>query len=307
MDLHDLARRWAPTLPQALDAEVQPARDAFTDRAVQPHEVPAATGDRTDPGHALESVKAFVVEVNGRTLISAPAATITAGLRDPSLDDITAAHMMWMHGAFVGAEVPNRNGALWSSGDLAMATASVLNGPLNWLHEGRHIIGSLAKADFVEGSAPGDTGQAQQAATSQPHITATAGIWKWLYPDEAYVVNQASDAGHLWYSMECISKEVACAGPNGCGNTTTYANYLAGAACEHVQQRASVRQFKDPVFLGGAVIVPPTRPGWDAANASVMQQAAPLAEAAFDQAGQPDIPANDWEKLMAQIVGYAQS
>lgn len=244
--------------------------------------------------------RAFVADINGRTLITGPA---TAAMKDLSVDDIADKHLLWMHGKFVGADVPNRNGALWSAGDLSMARASVVNGPLNWLHEARHVIGTLARADYVE---PAQTADATPA-TVQPHITADAAIWRWIWPDEAYVVQQASDQGALWYSMECISKEVACAGPNGCGNSTTYAQYMAGMACAHIAQRASVRQFVNPVFLGGAVIVPPTRPGWAEADARVMATASNLAEAAFEQAGEPDIPTSEWEQLMGQLVRYANT
>jgi 2'-5' RNA ligase len=260
---------------------------------------PATATTMTTP--APEQGRAFTTEINGRQLIAGPATAIqrAAGLREPTVEDIADEHMMWMSGRFVGAEVPNRNGAMWSAGDLELGRASVVNGPLNWLHEAKHVIGAISEADYVG---------VQQAAASQmqPHITATAGIWKWLWPDEAYVVQQASDQQHLWYSMECISKEVQCAGPEGCGNVTSYSQYMAGAACEHVTQRASVRQFKNPVFLGGAVIVPPVKPGWAEADASVMNTASRLAEAAFEQAGEPDVSATLWEQMMAQLVIYTQ-
>lgn len=294
----ELMARYAPNLVRVASSEYLAdlkLRAAEFGRRRVP--VPTVTAEQTD----TEVVKAFVSDINGRTLISAPA---TASLREPTVDEIADSHMMWIQGRFVGADAPNRNGAMWSSGDLAMSAGSVVNGPLNWLHEARHIIGSMSNAEFVT-TVPESASQAT-AETLQPHIAATAGIWKWIYPDEAFVVNQASDLGQLWYSMECISKEVSCAGDNGCGNTTTYAEYLAGSACEHVTQRASTRQFVHPVFLGGAVIVPPTRPGWAEADASVMKEASSLAEAAFEQAGQPDVTASNWEQMMAQLVRFAQ-
>jgi 2'-5' RNA ligase len=258
------------------------------------------------PAATEETAKAFVTEVNGRTLITGPATTIAA-MKDPTVEDITEAHMLWMHGRFVGADAPNRNGALWSAGDLEMARGTVVNGPLNWLHDARHVIGTLAQADFVDAATAtinASTGGPQRPV--EAHITATAAIWKWIYPDEAYVVQQASEQQMLWYSMECISKEVSCVGESGCGNTTTYSAYMAGAACEHVMQRASVRRFVNPVFLGGAVIVPPTRPGWAEADARVMSTANSLAEAAFEQAGRPDVSASAWEQLMGQLVRFTE-
>lgn len=290
----ELMARYAPNLVRAANAKF------LADMKIRAEEFGRLRAqEQAEP----EAAKAFVTDINGRTLISGPATALTASLRDPSIEEIADSHMLWMQGRFVGADTPNRNGAMWSSGDLAMSAGSVVNGPLNWLHESRHIIGSLSKAEFVDPPREEIAGEAPPSIL-QPHIAATAGIWKWIYPDEAFVVNQASDLGQLWYSMECISKEVSCAGDNGCGNTTTYAQYLAGAACEHVVQRASVRQFVNPVFLGGAVIVPPTRPGWAEADASVMAQASSLAEAAFEQAGQPDVTASNWEQMMAQLVRF---
>lgn len=253
------------------------------------------------PAQPAPESTAFVTDLGGKTLITAPARTFAA-MKEPTLDDITAEHMLWMHGRFVGAEAPNRNGAFWSAGDLQMAQGTVTHGPLNWLHDARHVIGTLAKADYVD---PG-AGSQKAAQSPLPHITATAAIWRWIYPDEAYVVQQASDQEMLWYSMECISREVSCVGERGCGDTWTYAQYMAGAACDHIRQRASVRRFKDPIFLGGAVIVPPTRPGWADADARVMSTASSLAEAAYEQAGQPDVSTSRWEELMAQVVKFAE-
>lgn len=270
--------------------------------------------DTRDPGLVADSLdaatKAFSVEINGRQFVAAPATALSATLesaamREPTIDEIAEQPLLWMSGRFVGANEPNRNGAYWSSGDLQIASDSVAHGPLNWLHEGRHIIGTISKAQYRPAFETADRRQIQ------PHIEASAGIWRWIYPDEAFVVQQASELGQLWYSMECISKEITCTGPNGCGNSVSYSDYTAGAACDHVVQRASIRQFNSPVFLGGAVIVPPTRPGWADADASVMQAASGIAEAAFDQsfAGQPnpDMRASDWESLMAQLVAYASN
>lgn len=277
-----------------------------TDRPIEPETAPAESEPVIEEPEveSSEQGKAFVADVNGRTLITAPASTVKAAMKDPTVEDIAAEHMLWMHGRFVGAEVPNRNGALWSAGDLQMAQGTVTNGPLNWLHDARHVIGTLAKADFVDPRKERANWELV-TPTVEPHITATAAVWKWIYPDEAYVIQQASEQEMLWYSMECISGQVACAGENGCGYTVSYTDYMAGAACEHVQQRASIRRFVNPVFLGGAVIVPPTRPGWAEADARVLSTAAPLAEAAFEQAGQPAVATSDWEQIMAQVVAFA--
>jgi len=332
------------------------------------------TQESREQVHVPDS-KAFVTDVAGRTMLTAPAATWEKALTPNK-------HFLWMQGRFVGAETPNRNNAFWSSGDLELGQASVLNGPLNWLHEARHVIGTIADARYIPGNTehladtqaaaaefaaaapvstedrkkmaksgvampdgsfpipdvehlksairlartpaqrrhvmkraaaldsssliPSDWKNEKSAATADPHIVAASAIWRWIYPDEAWVVQQASEADKLWYSMECISEQVACVGEGSCGTEVAYANYMQGEGCQHMQERSTTRHFKNPTFLGGAVIVPPVRPGWADADASVMSEAAALAEHAYDQAGQPDMSASDWEKLMAQVVLYAQ-
>lgn len=238
--------------------------------------------------------KAFVTEVDGKTIITAQAATLTSWEKALNPNP----HMMWVQGKFVGGEKANRNGAYWSLGDLEMGEPTVKYGPLNWLHEAHHIIGMIADSRLQTAGA-GEKGD-------EPYIEAAAGIWQWVWPDEAYVVEQASDAGKLWYSMECISNKVECIGDNGCGETAGYFDYMKGAGCIHMQQRSSDRRFVDPIFLGGAVIVPPVRPGWGEADAMVIQQAKLDAERAFEQAGQPDVSASDWEQMMAMVIGWAK-
>jgi hypothetical protein len=244
-----------------------------------------------------EPVKAFVTELNGKTLVTGPASTFTP-LWEKALSPNE--QMLWLQGRFVGAEKANRNGAFWSTADLELGEATVRYGPLNWLHEAKHVIGTIADTRLVAHE------QASDQPLAEPYIQAASVIWRWVYPDEASVVEMASDSGKLWYSMECISKNVECVGDGGCGRTVAYMDYITGEkACDHMKARSTTRRFADPTFLGGAVIMPPARPGWAEADASVMRTAANLAEKAFDQAGQPDISASDWEQLMAEVVRFA--
>lgn len=263
---------------------------------------PAATVTEPAPGAvaapalaAQETVKAFVTEVDGHTLITARADVLVPAEK-------ANAHFLRISGRFVGADTPNRNKAYWSSADLELGQHTVANGPLNWLHEARHVIGTIDKASFHPAAE-----SAADAGPVQPHIQAGAVIWKWIYPDEAYVVQAASEAGKLWYSMECISDTVQCIGDGGCGAEAAYLDYCKGinGTCEHMIQRSGVRRFNNPTFLGGAIIVPPARPGW--ADADVQVQAAAIAEQAYDQAGRPDMPATEWEQLMAQVLLSATS
>lgn len=254
--------------------------------------------DRVDPV-PLETIKAFLTEVDGKTIVTAPASTRDLGMWEKALTPNE--HMLWIQGRFVGADEPNRNGAFWSSADLEHGASTVPFGPLNWLHDGRKIIGCIADQRMVYPD--------EQAAASglRPHIAAVSAMYRWVYPEEAAVIEMAAERGSLWYSMECVSKEIACVGDLGCGRQVAYMDYVKGNGCAHMTNRTGVRQLIDPTFLGGAVIVPPARPGWADADATTMRQAAMYAEQAAEQMGTSDLPGFEIERLLAEVLRFAHA
>lgn len=260
------------------------------------HDNEAATGtnDNGDNGGAGAGEKAFVTEAYGKTLITAPAAK-GMGPWEKALTPNN--NYLWLQGRFVGGEKANRNGALWSSSDLELGHPTVQYGPLNWLHESRHIIGTIADTQLVPTEA---------ASNGEPYIAALSNVWKWIYPEEAWVIENASDSGKLWYSMECISKDVQCTGENGCGTQVSYGDYIKnkGGTCGHMRERSATRRFINPTFLGGAVIVPPVRPGWADADLRIVREQSALIEKSYEEANS-NLSAAEWERLMAEVLGFA--
>lgn len=249
---------------------------------------PVETGTPT----GVETEKAFVVHAkSGRTVITGP-------LREVAMAN---QGFTYLRGRFVEADTPNSNGALWTSDDLELGQHTVAGGPLNWLHDDRQIIGSLLDGNMVEG---------REAAAYQPaignHIETTAAVWRFLFPKQADAIEKAAKDHGLYFSMECISREVACVdtpGRPGCGEQFGYEDYDAGKVCEHLRERSSIRRFVDPIFLGGAVIVPPVKPGWANAEAEVVRQAAALSERA-DLAGD-DLTTKQATELAAAVLQWA--
>jgi hypothetical protein len=211
----------------------------------------------------------LIVEGADRITITSPAEQLTAETAGSMAQQL----FLKLRGRFVEAEKANGNGAYWSAADLEFGLPTVTHGPLNWLHEERKVVGVLSDARFV--------GREQAAGSGVgPHISADATMWRWLYPQETRVVERAADERKLWYSMECVSPEVACVGEHGCGTTMPYLDALRreGAACEHVRSRTATRRFVDPIFQGGAIIVPPVTPGWASADLTVVREAAAALE-----------------------------
>lgn len=217
------------------------------------------TVTRTDEPPAEERERAFVTHAkSGRTVITTPVREIAAANKD----------FTYLRGRFVEADNVNSNGQYWSTEDLQLGGATIAGGPLNWLHEDTKIIGSLLQGELVNSD--------RETAGIGNHIVADAAVWRFLFPEQTKTIEAAAKDGQLYYSMECISREVACLeteGRPGCGESFSYVDYDAGKCCQHLRERSSVRRFVDPVFLGGAVIVPPVLPGWAKADATIRQQA----------------------------------
>jgi hypothetical protein len=257
---------------------------------------------------------AFVTQLGDKTILTAPASVFSQP-GDDMPRELAAAwekasaqnpHFLWIEGRYVEADRPNRNKAAWSTQDLEMGEPTVPHGPLNWLHEERHIIGTIAAAKLVlVGDGDRQAAAAMGVEPPNTHIRTLAPVWRYLYPTEARQIAHASDERKLWQSMECVSREVACLQP-GCSHTQAYGEYMLQpqTRCAHVKQGGN-RQFKDPSFLGGAVILGGLRPGWSGANASVMRQAAMHIEG--QEASLTGLSEEEAVTMVAQIVQYANA
>lgn len=239
-------------------------RNALRQRYGTPVTIPVVL-EATEHVEPTQPERAFVIQAeSGRTVITAPLREVA------SKND----GFLYLHGRFVEADTPNRNGAMWTTEDLQMAEGTVAGGPLNWLHQETKIVGTLLDGHLV-------AGRENAADGIGNHIQSTAAVWRFLFPSEADTIERAAADNGAYYSMECISKQVACVdspGRPGCGEVFSYGDFDAKRACAHLNERSSVRRFIDPLFLGGAIIVPPVQPGWAKAEVDVLRQAAALSE-----------------------------
>jgi len=217
----------------------------------------------------------------------------------------------WVSGNFVESDRPNRNKQFWTAGDLEIAEYSIRGAPLNMVHKVRQPVGFFqdTKTTPVVHDVEDDS-----AASSPLKIQALAGMWTHIFPFEAALVDAADERNLLYYSMECRGTHITCAGDEGCGQTFEYLK--PGTHCEHLKDRASIRHIVNPTFRGGALIVPPVRPGWGGATATVfkeavVQEAAKFAEQTEDvysaaQAAGAEVTASAWEHMMASIISLAE-
>ena len=220
----------------------------------------------------------------------------------------------WIAGDFVESDRPNQNRQFWTAGDLEIAEYTILHAPLNMVHKYRTPVGFFADTRIVKTARPKKA--AAETSAAQPlKIQALSGMWTHIFPVEAAIVEAANEEGLLFYSMECKGTHITCGsdeslGIVGCGETFEYGK--VATHCEHLMERTSVRHIVNPVFRGGALIVPPVRPGWKSAHASILSDAVMVEAAAFAEQneaqyktivdGGTDLTASAWEVLMAQVI-----
>jgi hypothetical protein len=219
----------------------------------------------------------------------------------------------WIAGDYAEADRPNSNTQYWTAGDLEMAEYTIRYAPLNMAHKVRQPIGFYAATQKVALTR-------DEASQESLKISALSGLWNHIFPFEAAQAEAADDAGLLFYSMECRGTHLICGtdearGLQGCGEKFDYMK--VDTHCQHLLDRSSVRHIVNPTFRGGALIVPPMKPGWKNAHARVLDDAVRAEAASFAEANEAayeqrlsegaDLSPAAWEQLMTMAVATAKS
>lgn len=215
----------------------------------------------------------------------------------------------WILGKYAEADRANSNQQFWSLKDLRFGQPTIQHAPMNFVHQPRRIVGTFVGTEMMYPTEAAAADGSQQ----NPYIEALGVFYRYYFPEEFEIIERAHREGTLWLSMECQSRSLTCVGPNSCGKEFDYKGPQDESYCNHINHRETARQFNDPVFLAGALIVPPVKPGWK--NASVqdisglMSENALECEMAYEQvkSEMPDQSPQVWEALMGQIVGLANA
>lgn len=234
----------------------------------------------------------------------------TARLYDPTAHDQAWAErsvlfnpaLKYVLGNYVEADRANFNNQYWSLADLQTAHQSIKNGPLNIGHRRHSIVGHYMDTELLY---PTDAAAGDE---SHPYVEALACFYEYYFPDEYKLVERAYASGQLFFSMECIAKSVTCSGDSGCGIEYEYAGAKSETYCAHINDGASVKQLNQPHFLGGALIIPPDKPGWGGAGvnelSALVQDSLEDAERVYEfaKAETPHLEVSQWEQMMAMIL-----
>lgn len=207
--------------------------------------------------------------------------------------------LKWVLGKYVEADNANSNGQYWTLDDLRISSPTINHSPMNIDHHQNEIVGTWVASELLY---PTD----DKSNIINPYVEVLGVFWKAYFPEMLDQVQAAFDSGMLHISMECVGQSVTCTGTDAaCGQTFDYAGSFSDTYCSHIQNRESYRQINQPHFLGGALIVPPNKPGWkdasvnEIANLTTDEEADSLIEQIAENA--PDASASEWEAMMWQI------
>lgn len=212
----------------------------------------------------------------------------------------------WLLAKYVEADRPNQNNQFWTLADLRDSNPTIAHGPLNIWHERNAIIGTLVASELVYPTEQADDGPAHA------YVETLGAIWRYYFPQAYQKVREAYDMGQLFISMECVSDTLTCEGDEGCGETFKYDGVQSATYCEHLQSGTGIRRMNKPHFLGGGLIFPPKRPGWNGAEvkdlAEYIKQHQSEAEGIHEAVAEaaPDLDPEQWEATMLQLMDQAR-
>lgn len=209
----------------------------------------------------------------------------------------------------------NNNRQLFALEGLQSGKPSLQHAPVNMNHSARRVVGAFVASELIYPTKPAAEEEQNEAAMAvpdeklNPFMESLAVVWKHYFPDEYRAVAMAQAEGALYYSMEAIPEKIACAGDGGCGGEFAYEGPKSTNYCAHLNEHASDKLLINPHFIGGALIVPPVRPGWSNANIKAIDVKAGLEESVYSQVAEDfsHLGPAEWENLMREIVAFASA
>lgn len=214
----------------------------------------------------------------------------------------------WVIGKYVEADRPNRNNMRWREEDFSTAKMTVDYAPMNMLHRPHHIVGSFVGSEVMY---PNVAASAQEGS-EPPYIEAAGALWRYYFPNELAIVEQSYAEGSLFFSMECLAETITWATPEGSSQEFPYAG-PRDASYAGWDDKANICTLNNPLFVGGALIVPPASPAWQGAEIRSLSEVIADNEQEAEQVHEmfktsaPHLESKVWDDLMAVVMHTAKS
>jgi hypothetical protein len=206
------------------------------------------------------------------------------------------AAIKWVLAKYIEVDQANSNGQMWTLEDVRMKFPTVNNSPMNIDHQQNQIVGTWIGSELLY---PLE----EQSNIFNPYVEVLGAYWSAYFPETLRQVEEAFNSGSLYVSMECSAESVTCAGTSdACGRTFAYDGPFSDTYCEHIKERASYRQLNDPHFLGGALILPPNKPGWKSADVTDISEIEIQKVMTQVEADHPELCEAQWREISESIV-----
>lgn len=176
--------------------------------------------------------------------------------------------LKWILGRFVEADNPNRNKQAWALEDLRLKRPTINHAPMNMVHQARNVVGAFVATELLY-----PTEDVAGDVVQHPHIEALGAFWRYYFPEEFNLVQKAHDEGSLFFSQECIAETTRFEDPEtGETETFPYRGPRDDSYGDWNDRVGATKWLDNPHFLGGALILPPFRPGWANADVTTLSQ-----------------------------------
>lgn len=110
-------------------------------------------------------------------------------------------NLLWMHGQYVEADVPNGNKAVWRSEELAIKSLTPMYMPVTVMHDPRTAVGLIADVKLLTPEADG---------VPRARIDSHLAVWGHRFPEVAAECQENAQQGTLMQSMECFNPSYSC-------------------------------------------------------------------------------------------------
>ena len=206
-------------------------------------------------------------------------------------------------GKFVEADRANLNNQYFSLEGLQMANPTIAHAPMNLNHNPRNIMGAFVDSELIYPEQAADITE-----NAHPYIESLGVIWKYYFPKEYQDVKTAAEEGDLFYSMECVPRAVSTVGGVDDSIEYPYEGRNSPNYPDELNERSVPMNLVDPHFVGGALVIPPAKPGWNKAEvtqvAQFMKDQLKEAELAYEgiAGASPDLESEIWESLMGELI-----
>lgn len=229
-------------------------------------------------------------------------------------------NFLYIVAKYVEADKVNQNGHFWSFEDLKKSERTMVNAPINLMHQPHDIVGVMVDQEMIyptgqveaqKLSGPGDAANSDMALAyeyNQPYIEVLGALWKFYFPKTVESIEAAQEMGQLHISMECVAESVTRVDNDGTEETYPF---VSGNVKDYGWTDNSVHcRLNDPYFLGAGLVLPPAKPGWSGAEVYDLFGAVEedQLESMYSQlqAENPELSPKQWEMLMAAVLDMAQ-